>query len=72
MLPYTSGEVCDEREVATALSDVELLACTSGEGAEAASAELFEEAALAEEASLIKEAAFVSEAAFVVEAALAN
>ena len=66
MLPYTSGEVCDELEVATALSDVELLACTSGEGAEAASA------ALVEEASLIEEAAFVSEAAFVVEAALAN
>jgi hypothetical protein len=47
MLPYTSGEVCDTLEVAAVLGNVALLACTSGEGAEAASAELVEEAALA-------------------------
>lgn len=66
MLPYTSGEVCDELEVATALSDVELLACTADEGAEAASAEFVEGA------TLVKEAAFVVEAALVDETALAN
>ena len=66
MLPYTSGEVCDELEVATALSDVESLACTSGEGAEAASAELVEEAAFVEDAALVEEAELA------VEAALAN
>jgi hypothetical protein len=66
MLPYTSGEVCDELEVATALNDVESIACTSGEAAEAASAELVEEAIL------VKEAAFVVEAALVDETALAN
>ena len=53
--------------MATALSDVELLACTAGEGAaETASAELVEGA------TLVKEAAFVVEAALVDETALAN
>lgn len=66
MLPYTSGEVCDELEVAAALGDEALSACTSGEGAEAASTELVEEA------TLVKEAAFVVEAALVDETALAN
>jgi hypothetical protein len=47
MLPYTRGEVCDVLKVAAALGDVALLTCTSGEGAEVASAELVEEAALA-------------------------
>ena len=66
MLPYTSVEVCDELEVAAALSDVALLACTSGEGAEAASAELVKEAAFVEDAALVEEAELA------VEAALAN
>lgn len=48
MLPYTSGDVCDALEVAAAtLGDVALFACTSGEGAEAASAEVVEAAVLA-------------------------
>lgn len=47
MLPYTSGEVCDALEVAATLGDVALFACTSGEGAEAASAEVVEAAVLA-------------------------